>query len=124
MTRRRTLLIWGLAAIVIFLLALGTLDSHRVNARYIGWKIGLVPFEHSRCFKYIHLDTPFWRSLHGRPLAELGKWFPEWHHSSEGTPYQKRYGEIMQPEQLLWIGDSSWAITVTNGMVESIGIVK
>lgn len=124
MTRKRTLLVLGCSAVAILLLALGTLDSHRVNARYIGWKLGLVPFKHSRCFKYLHLDTPFWRSLHGRPLAELGKWFPEWHSSSGGTLYQKQQGGIRQPKQLLWIGDSSWAITVSNGVVESIGIVK
>jgi len=118
--------IWtGVVAIcAITVWTLGSLDSHRTNAHYLGWKIGILPFDQAIALKYINVDIGFRRSLEGKTPEELARWFPDLRVPERANPYQKQYNDSLRTKEFLWIGDSAWAMVFRKGRLVEFMLLK
>ena len=103
---------------------IGTIDSHDLNARYLGWKMGILPFDQTRCMKYIGVDVRFRKSLEGKTPGELSTLFPDLRPASKANAYQRHYNDHVGTQDFLWIGDSGWAMIFKKGKLLTVVLMK
>lgn len=99
-------------------------DGHQTNLRYIAWKMHLAPYDPSVTLRFLNVDSNFRRSLKGKTLSKVLKWFPDLRPPEKANNYQKYYNHLIDEFTFFWIGDSAWGIIFENGKLKDFILLK
>jgi hypothetical protein len=123
---RSTVIAASVIAIFAALYFFGTIDAHQANLRYILWKHHAWPYQEFM-LPYLSVDGEFTMSLTGKSRAEIQRYFPTLIPPDRAAlPSQQYYSRqiLAQGADILWIGDSNFAVRFENGKVAYVGPVK
>ena len=110
--------------VITFLMAVGSIQSHRINLRYNLWKAGLIAYQPDLTLRLFQHDHAFQKAMRGKSLAEVEKLFPNLVEPQDGKGFQREYDFYTEGKTFRWIADSRWGILFENETVKEVVLLK
>jgi hypothetical protein len=123
--KRKALFVIGILLSLLLLFVAWSVvlrDSHH-GPQYVLWKYGFYPFDPDVAYRSMVVDTDRNSLVAGLTASQLDRRFGKVRTKLTATDYQRHYNSQL-PENILWLGDSQWAVIMKEGKGFTVELCK